>query len=79
MGHLILGTVEQIMGLLKQALSKEGMHLAYKAVWKNQGPAGVDGMGLDMPLFHLTKHWDNIKMQLMGGKYPPKPVLVRYG
>lgn len=51
------------------------MHLAYKAVWKNQGSAGVDSMELDMLLFHLTKHWDNIKMQLLGGKYYPKPVL----
>lgn len=63
------------MELLKQVFSKENMHLAYRAVWKNQGSAGVDGMELDMLLFHLTKHWDNIKMQLMGGKYPPRPVL----
>jgi hypothetical protein len=29
------------MELLKQVLSKENMHLAYKAVRKDKGPAGV--------------------------------------
>ena len=51
------------------------MHAAYKAVWKNQGSAGVDGMKLDKLLFHLTKHWEDTKSQLLEGKYYPQAVL----
>lgn len=63
------------MELLEQVLSKGNMHAAYKAVWKNQGSAGVDGMELDKLLFHLTKHWDDIRTQLLDGKYNPQAVL----
>ncbi len=55
------------MNLTKQVFSKENMHVAYKAVWRNHGSAGVDGMGLDKLLFHLTRHWDDTKTQLLEG------------
>lgn len=63
------------MEQLEQVLSKENMHVAYKAVLKNQGSAGVDCMDIDKLLFYLTKHWDDTKAQLLNGKYYPKPVL----
>ena len=63
------------MKLLEQVLSKENMHKAYKAVWKNQGSAGVDGMGLEDLLFHLAKHWEETKTRLLQGNYYPGPVL----
>lgn len=66
------------MEVLEQILSKRNMHTAYKAVWKNHGSAGVDGMGLDKLMFHLVKHWDYTKEQLQQGKYYPQPVLGVY-
>lgn len=63
------------MELMEKVLSKANMHMAYKAVWKNQGCSGVDGMELKDLLFHLTKHWDDIKSDLLSGKYSPQAVL----
>ncbi len=63
------------MDVLEKVLSKRNMHAAYKAVWRNQGSAGIDGMGLDKLMFHLTKHWDTTKTQILEGKYCPRPVL----
>lgn len=63
------------MKLTEQVFSKENMHAAYKAVWKNHGSSGIDGMGLDKLLFHLTRNWDETKRQLLEGKYYPQAVL----
>lgn len=63
------------MELLEKVLSKENMSMAYKAVWRNQGSSGVDGMELKDLLFYLTKYWDGIKVELLSGKYYPQAVL----
>lgn len=63
------------MNLLETVLSKGNMHTAYKAVWSNQGSAGVDGMGLDKLLFHLTRNWLDIKEDIKAGKYVPQAIL----
>ena len=62
------------MKLTGQVFSKENMHAAYKAVWRNHGSAGVDGMSLNKLLFHLTRHWDNTKTQLIDGNYYPQAI-----
>lgn len=63
------------MDLLERVLSKGNMHAAYKAVWRNQGSSGVDGMELDELLFYLTRNWGSIKETILKGKYYPQPVL----
>ena len=63
------------MELIEKVFSKENMHSAYKAVWKNHGSAGVDGMGLDKLIFHLTRNWDVTKKHLLEGKYYPQAIL----
>ena len=62
------------MKLIEQVFSKENMYSAYKSVWRNHGSAGVDGMGLDKLLFHLTRYWDDTKSQLLSGSYYPQAI-----
>jgi group II intron reverse transcriptase/maturase len=63
------------MDLLEKVVSKENMHAAYKAVWRNQGSSGIDGMELDKLLFYLTRNWESIKEAVLKGKYYPQAVL----
>ena len=63
------------MDLLEKVVSKENMHAAYKAVWRNQGSSGVDGMELDELLFYLTRNWESIKEIILNGKYYPQAIL----
>jgi len=63
---------------LETVLSKRNVHAAYKAVWKNQGSAGVDNMKLEDFLFYLTKHWHDTKELLLKGNYHPNAILGQY-
>ena len=63
------------MELMEQVFSKENMYAAYKAVWQNQGSAGVDGMDLAETRLYLTCYWEDIKISLLSGNYLPKAVL----
>jgi RNA-directed DNA polymerase len=46
----------------------------YKRVKKNRGSHGVDGMKVDELLLYLKQHGENIKQNLLDGKYRPQPV-----
>ena len=63
------------MELMKQVFSKENIYAAYKAVWQNQGSAGVDGKDLAATRFYLTRYWEGVKISLLSGNYLPKAVL----
>lgn len=47
------------------------MLLALRAVERNQGAAGVDGMTTGQLRGHLRQHWGQIKAQLLAGSYQP--------
>jgi RNA-directed DNA polymerase len=47
---------------------------ALKRVKQNKGSPGVDGMKVDELAEHLTKHWKEIRAQLLEGTYRPNEV-----
>ena len=64
----------QASTLFEEILSRENMMKAYKAVKRNQGAPGVDGMRVSEVSSYLKKNWSHIKHELLTGKYKPKPV-----
>ena len=56
---------------MEAVVSRENMLLALRAVERNQGAAGVDGMTTGQLRGHLRQHWEQIKEQLLAGTYQP--------
>ena len=65
---------EQAPGLMEKMVSDENAALALKAVEKNRGASGIDGMGTEQLRPHLEKHWPTIRSKLLEGTYVPSPV-----
>lgn len=60
--------------VLERILSRENMVAAYKRVRSNKGAPGVDGMTVDELRTYLDDHWAFDKVEILEGKYRPKPV-----
>jgi len=60
--------------LLRQALARENLVLAWKRVKANRGSAGVDGLSVDATAEYLKTHWPRIREVLLEGSYRPQPV-----
>lgn len=60
--------------LLRAALTRENLHLAWKRVKANKGAAGIDGLDIDQTAVHLRTAWPVIRDQLLSGTYRPMPV-----
>ena len=60
--------------LLEKVVDRNNLNLAYKRVKRNGGSHGVDGMKVDELLTYLKQHGDQIKHDLLEGKYRPQPV-----
>lgn len=60
--------------MLEKVVDRNNLNLAYKRVRKNGGSHGVDGMKVDELLPHLKQHGNQLKQDLLGGKYRPQPV-----
>ena len=56
---------------MEAVVNRENMLLALRAVERNQGAAGVDGMTPGQLRGHLRQHWEQIKAQLLAGSYQP--------
>jgi group II intron reverse transcriptase/maturase len=65
---------EQAPGLMEKIVSDENAALALRAVERNGGAAGIDGMGTEQLRPHLEKHWPTIRRKLREGTYVPSPV-----
>jgi RNA-directed DNA polymerase len=61
--------------LIERMLERGNMLKALKAVERNGGAAGVDGMQAEQLRPYLREHWAAIKEQLLNGRYQPRPVL----
>ena len=61
--------------LLRQALARENLVLAWKRVKANRGSAGVDGLSIDATADYLKTDWLRIRADLLAGRY--RPQLVR--
>lgn len=60
--------------LLRQALARENLVLAWKRVKANRGSAGVDGLSIDETAEYLKIHWPRIRAELFAERYRPQPV-----
>ena len=63
--------IEQLM---EEAVSPENWHAAWKAVVRNGGAAGIDGMPCEKLVEQLQRHGDSLREKLLAGRYTPSPV-----
>lgn len=61
--------------VMEAVLSGENLRRAYRAVRRNAGAAGVDGITVGEIGAHLRAHWPTIREKLYAGSY--QPALVR--
>lgn len=61
-------------GLMGVVCERGNLWLAYERVMRNQGAAGVDGIGVSEFKAHLQQHWPTIKAKLLAGTYLPQAV-----
>jgi group II intron reverse transcriptase/maturase len=60
--------------LMEEVTSDANVKAALKAVKRNQGKPGIDGMTTSQLEGHLEKHWSTIRAKLLGGTYAVTPV-----
>ena len=60
--------------LMEQVVSPENATAAWKAVKRNHGAPGIDGMTVEQLRDHVRQHWGTIRAKLLGGTYVPSPV-----
>ncbi len=60
--------------LMEQIVAPENYRTALKAVTRNEGAPGIDGMTTRELKEHLQKHWEVIRDKLLKGTYMPSPV-----
>ena len=59
---------------MEQVVTEENATVAWKAVKRNRGAAGLDGMTTEQLRDHIRAHWENLRTKLLAGKYVPSPV-----
>ncbi|MDP3504979.1 MAG: group II intron reverse transcriptase/maturase, partial [Myxococcales bacterium] len=59
---------------MERVVERSNVEKALKRVKQNKGSPGVDGMKVDELAEHLTKHWKEIRAQLLEGAYRPSEV-----
>ena len=59
---------------MDSVVSPENATRAWKAVKRNQGAPGIDGMTTEELRDHIRKHWETIRAKLLAGTYVPSPV-----
>lgn len=59
---------------MESIVARENMLQAMRAVERNAGAAGVDGMTTEQLRGHLRERWEQIKGQLLAGEYEPQAV-----
>ena len=67
-------TEEQQVELIEWILQDRNIDEAIKAVKRNKGAAGVDGMTVDELDAYFAEHREEIKAQIRAGEYKPSPV-----
>lgn len=60
--------------LMEAILNAENLKRAYKAVVKNGGAPGIDGVTTDDLKTYLAGNWSQVRKELLNGTYKPKPV-----
>lgn len=60
--------------LMLRIVERNNLQRALKQVQRNKGAPGVDGMTVEELPDYLRVHWPQLREQLVGGTYRPKPV-----
>lgn len=60
--------------LMEAVVSPKNATAAWKAVVRNGGAPGIDGMTTEKLGDHVRKHWETIRSKLLAGTYVPSPV-----
>jgi RNA-directed DNA polymerase len=60
--------------LMEQVVRPENATAAWKAVKRNKGAPGIDGMTVEQLRDHVRQHWESIRAKLLAGTYVPSPV-----
>jgi len=60
--------------LMEKILAKNNMNIAYQRVVRNKGKHGIDGMSVDELLPHLKENGDQLRQDILEGRYKPKSV-----
>jgi len=60
--------------LMERVVTQENATAAWRAVKRNGGAPGIDGMTTQQLRDHVRKHWENIRSKLLAGTYTPSPV-----
>lgn len=60
--------------LMERVVTPENATAAWRAVKRNAGAPGIDGMSTTQLRDHVRKHWEAIRSKLLGGTYVPSPV-----
>lgn len=68
------GVIMSTSNLLEKVIDRSNLNRAYKRVKKNGGSHGVDGMKVEELSPYLKRYGDQIKQDLLEGKYRPQPV-----
>ena len=60
--------------LMDWVVAEGNMEAALKRVRRNKGSPGIDGMDVEELPEYLTGAWGRIRLELLAGRYRPKPV-----
>jgi group II intron reverse transcriptase/maturase len=60
--------------LMEEVVSPENATAAWRAVKRNGGAPGIDGMTTEQLRDHVRAHWETIRAKLLAGTYVPSPV-----
>jgi RNA-directed DNA polymerase len=60
--------------LMEQVVTQENATAAWRAVKRNGGAPGIDGMTTQQLRDHVRAHWETIRAKLLAGTYVPSPV-----
>ena len=60
--------------LMERVVTPENATAAWRAVKRNAGAPGIDGMGTQQLRGHIEAHWETIRNKLLAGTYAPSPV-----
>ena len=71
----IINADRNVNGLLEQILDSSNLNKAFKQVKKKKGSHGVDRMEVEHLLQYLKDHGNELRKNILEGKYRPKPVL----
>ncbi len=59
---------------MQAVLAPDTLKRAWKAVKRNKGGCGIDGMSIEATASHLKEHWSVVRTKLAAGHYSPAAV-----